>query len=112
MADLAIFGVNMVPGNSCEAAEIGVTLIGASMGSSQVAWSGPRLVERRDEWCCYGITHRREAAAPIRIPTEMLIEMGFGLSGHRLIRVDIWAVLDVLHCQFDGEVAQRPIGMP
>jgi hypothetical protein len=35
----------------------------------------------------------------------MLIEIGFDLSGHRLIRVDIRAVLDALHGQFDEEVA-------
>src|ERR1700730_16107853 len=38
--------------------------------------------------------------------------MGLDLPRHRLIRLDIRAVLDLLHSQVDGEVAQGPIRSP
>ena len=112
MTDLAVAGVNMVPGDSCDATKMRVTLIGLSIGASQVRRLGSCLIEWRDEWCRHGVAHRKKAATPIRIPTEIVIDMGFDLSRHGLIRIDVRAVLNLLHGQFDGEVAQRPIGLP
>ena len=36
MTDLAVAGVDMVPGDSCDAAKMRVALIGLSIGASQV----------------------------------------------------------------------------
>src|ERR1700737_3673814 len=69
-------------------------------------------MKRRDKGYGYGVTHWREATAPIGIPTVVIVDMGLDLPRHRLIRVDIRAVLDLLHSQFDGEVAQGPIRFP
>ena len=65
MTDLTVAGVDMAPGDSCDAAEMRVTLLGLGIGASQVMQGRLRLVERRDEWRRHGITHRRDAAAPI-----------------------------------------------
>src|SRR3984893_996165 len=58
------------------------------------------------------LTHRREATAPIGIPTVVIVDMGLDLPRYGLIGVDIRAVLDLLHSQFDGEVAKGPIRLP
>ena len=112
MTDLTVAGVDMASGDCCNASEMRVTLIGLSIGASQVMQGRLRLVERRDEWRRHGVANREEAATPIRIATEIVIDMRFDLSRHGLIRIDVRAVLDLLHGQLDGEVAQRPIGMP
>src|SRR6202049_1711486 len=69
-------------------------------------------MKRRDKGYGYGVTHWREATAPIGIPTVVIVDMGLDLPRHRLIRLDIRAVLDLLHSQVDGEVAQGPIRSP
>ncbi len=87
MTDLAVAGVDMVPGYSRDAAKILVTLIRLNIGSSQSMRVRPYLVERRDEWCRHGVAHRKKAATPIWIPTEIVIDMRFDLSRHGLIRI-------------------------
>src|ERR1700737_4675161 len=69
-------------------------------------------MKRRDKGYGYGVTHWREATAPIGIPTVVIVDMGLDLPRHRLVRVNIRAVLDLLHSQSDGEVAQGPIRLP
>src|ERR1700737_2207924 len=66
-------------------------------------------MKRRDKGYGYGVTHWREATAPIGVPAVVIVDMGLDLPRHRLIRVDIRAVHDLLHSQFDGEVAQGPV---
>src|SRR6185312_10216569 len=109
MTDPTVAGTDLVPRDSCDAAKMRVALFGLGVGTSRttcfpIGWCHERGRHPTFHW--------EIAASPIRIPTIRLVDAGLDLPRYRLIRIDIRAVLDLLHGQFDGEVAQRPIGMP
>lgn len=80
MTDLAIGGMDMMPGDSPDTTQMRITQLGQGTGRS---WS---------------------AIGPIRAPAVVLIDVRLVLPRHRLGRVDIRTVLDLLSAQFDSKM--------
>src|SRR5579884_380767 len=105
VADLAVDGMDMVPGDGGDAAKMRIAFVGPS-------FARPRAGQERRRGERHSHRAARHVATPIGVPAVVIVDMGLQLPRHRLIRVDIRAVLDLLHRQFDRELAQGAIGLP
>src|SRR6185437_14116486 len=111
MTDFAVGSMYMTSSNNRDAAKMRIALMRPSIGTRGIPRHWCRQGQLRDKWCRHGVAYWMEAAAPIRVPAVIIVDMSFNLPRHSLVRIDIGTVLDLLHGEFDGEATQGSIGL-
>jgi len=108
MTNVAVGGMNMVLGDLFDAAEMRI-FIWPSIDANQIA--RPRAGQERRRGERRGHRAQHVTAAPIGVPSVVIIDIALQLPGHRPIGINIRAVIDLLNGQLDRELTPPRIGL-